>query len=84
MAENYPNLKADQNVLKLQTELSDTENKISIARQDYNNKVQALKVFIQSFSDSIVAAVGHFEKEPFFKGEKAEEDAWVPQVDLKG
>ena len=73
VAENYPNLKADQNVLKLQTELSDTENKISFARQDYNNKVQALNVFIQSFPDSIVAAVGHFEKAPFFQSEKAEE-----------
>jgi LemA protein len=82
VAENYPNLKADQSVLQLQSQLTDTENKISVARQDYNNKVQTLNVIVQSFPDSIVAAIGHFEKEPFFKGEKAEEEAQVPQVKL--
>ena len=83
VAENYPNLKADQNVVRLQAELTDTENKISTARQQYNNEVKQLNIFIQSFPDSIVAAVGHFEKAPFFQGEKAEEESQVPQVDLK-
>ncbi len=81
VAENYPDLKADQNVLKLQSELTDTENKISTARQQYNNEVKQLNVFIQSFPDSIVAAVGHFKKAPFFQGES--EEAPVPQVNLK-
>ena len=81
LAENYPNLKADQSVLRLQAELTDTENKISTARQQYNNEVKQLNIFIQSFPDSIVAAVCHFEKAPFFKGESEETPA--PQVNLK-
>ena len=80
LAENYPNLKADQSVLQLQAQLTDTENKISTARQQYNNEVKQLNIFIQSFPDSIVAAVCHFEKAPFFKGE---EENQVPQVNLK-
>ena len=83
VAENYPDLKADQNVLRLQEELTDTENKISTARQQYNNEVKQLNIFIQSFPDSIVAAIGHFEKAPFFQGEKAEEESQVPQVNFK-
>jgi LemA protein len=83
LAENYPNLKADQSVLQLQSALTDTENKISVARQQYNNEVKQLNIFIQSFPDSIVAAIGHFEKAPFFQGEKAEEEKQAPQVNLK-
>lgn len=80
VAENYPNLKADQNVLRLQGDLSDTEDKISTARQQYNAEVKQLNVLVQSFPGSIVAAVGHFEKAPFFQGEP--EEAQVPQVKI--
>jgi LemA protein len=82
LAENYPNLKADQSVLQLQAQLTDTENKISTARRQYNNEVKQLNILIQSFPGSIVAAVGHFEKAPFFQGEK-EEEGQVPPVNLK-
>lgn len=82
VAENYPNLKADQTVLQLQSQLTDTENKISIARQQYNNVVKQLNVLVQSFPDSIVAALGSFKKAPFFQGETEEEKS-VPQVKLE-
>lgn len=81
VAENYPNLKADQNVLRLQDELAKTENQISVARQGYNNQVNQLNVSVQSFPNAIVAAVGHFEKAPFFKLESAEESQ-VPLVKI--
>lgn len=79
LAENYPNLKADQSVLRLQDELTATENKISLARQQYNDDVNRLNVIIQSFPDSIVAEKTGFEKAAFFQMELAEERQ-VPQV----
>ena len=79
VAENYPNLKADQNVLRLQEELTATENKISLARQQYNEDVNRLNVSIQSFPDSIVAAKTGFGIAAFFQMELAEERQ-VPQV----
>ena len=79
VAENYPNLKADQNVLRLQEELTATENKISLARQQYNEDVNRLNVSIQLFPDSIVAVKTGFEKAAFFQMELAEERQ-VPQV----
>ena len=79
VAENYPNLKADQHVLRLQEELTSTENKISLARQQYNEDVNRLNVNIQVFPDSIVAVKTGFEKAAFFQMELAE-DRQVPQV----
>jgi len=73
VAENYPNLKADHNVLRLQEELTATENKISLARQQYNEDVNRLNVMVQSFPDSIVAIKTGFEKAAFFQMELAEE-----------
>jgi len=73
VAENYPNLKADQNVLRLQEELTATENKISLARQQYNEDVNRLNVSIQVFPNSIVAVKTGFEKAAFFQMELAEE-----------
>ena len=73
LAENYPNLKADQQVLRLQEELTTTENKISLACQQYNDDVNRLNVSIQLFPDSIVAEKTGFEKAAFFQMEQAEE-----------
>jgi LemA protein len=79
IAENYPNLKADQHVLRLQEELTSTENKISLARQQYNEEVNRLNVSVQSFPDSIVALKTGFEKVAFFQLELAE-DRQMPLV----
>lgn len=66
IAEAYPELKANQNFLALQNELSDTENKIQAARRFYNANVRDLNIKIQSFPSNIIAAVFHFSQKEFF------------------
>jgi LemA protein len=73
VAEAYPELKANQNFLALQTELSDTENKIQAARRFYNGNVRDLNTKIESFPSNIIANSFHFEKMEFF--ELGESDA---------
>ncbi|MBI3649301.1 MAG: LemA family protein [Actinobacteria bacterium] len=80
VAENYPELKANQNFLALQEELSGTESKIAYARQFYNDEVAKLNTAIQKFPASIVANMFRFQPRPFFE---IEEPARGPvQVDL--
>jgi len=67
VAENYPDLKASQNFLALQEELTGTESKIAYARQFYNDQVMRLNTAIQSFPSSIVARTSHFEPREFFQ-----------------
>ena len=67
VAENYPDLKASQNFLALQEELTGTESRIAFARQFYNDTVQALNTLIQSFPSRIVAGLGHFDPREFFE-----------------
>ena len=78
--ENYPQLKADENVLKLQEELTTTENQIAFARQSYNDVVLDLNTRIQSFPTNLIADNFGFKPAEYFKG--APEDAAVPKVDL--
>ena len=66
IAEAYPDLKANQNFLALQNELSDTENKIQAARRFYNGNVRDLNIKIQSFPANILATVFRFSKMEFF------------------
>jgi LemA protein len=66
VAENYPQLKANQNFLALQEELTGTESKIAFARQFYNDQVQSLNTLIQSFPSRIVASLGGFSPREFF------------------
>jgi LemA protein len=66
VAENYPELKANQNFLSLQTELSDTENKIQAARRFYNGNVRDLNIKVDSFPSNIIANMFHFAKMQFF------------------
>jgi LemA protein len=65
--ENYPNLKADQHMLRLQEELTTTENKIAFARQYYNDEVARYNTAVQSFPDAVIAGIAHFEKADFFQ-----------------
>jgi LemA protein len=67
VAENYPQLKANQNFLALQEELTGTESRIAFARQFYNDQVQSLNTVIQSFPSRIVASLGRFEPREFFE-----------------
>src|SRR5919201_1671966 len=61
VAENYPDLKASQNFLALQEELTGTESRIAYARQFYNDQVMLLNTRIQSFPSNLVARAGRFE-----------------------
>jgi LemA protein len=67
--ENYPNLKADQHMLRLQEELTTTENKIAFARQYYNDEVARYNTTIQSFPDTLVAQTCRFDRADFFEVE---------------
>jgi len=78
--ENYPQLKADENVLKLQEELTTTENQLAFARQAYNDVVLELNTRIQTFPSNIIANNFGFHPADYFKG--APEDQAVPKVDL--
>jgi LemA protein len=66
VAESYPDLKANQNFLALQEELTGTESKIAYARQFFNDQVMRLNTKIQSFPSSVVANLFHVEPRPFF------------------
>jgi LemA protein len=81
LVENYPDLKANQNVMALQEELTTTENKISFARQFYNDSVMTYNTKIQQFPSNIIAGMFNFTARQFFEGEAADRE--VPQVDLK-
>jgi LemA protein len=67
VAENYPDLKANENFLALQEELTGTESKIAYARQFYNDEVASLNTTIQAFPSSVVARMGSFQPREFFE-----------------
>lgn len=67
VAEAYPDLKANQNFLGLQNELTDTENKIQAARRFYNGNVRDLKIALQSFPSNMVGSTFGFKEEQFFE-----------------
>jgi LemA protein len=81
IAEAYPDLKANQNFLALQSELSDTENKIQSARRFYNGNVRDLNTKIEVFPTNIIANMFHFIKMEFF--DIADNDAAQNPVEVK-
>jgi LemA protein len=66
VVENYPQLKANENFLALQEELTGTESKIAFARQFYNDQVAKLNTLIQSFPSNVVAGLANFTSREFF------------------
>lgn len=78
LSENYPTLQANQNFMELQRELRDTEDKIQAARRFYNGNVMAFNTQVEHFPSNIVAAVFHFEKQPFFELDSTEAAARQP------
>jgi len=70
VSENYPQLKANENFLELQRELSDTENKIQAARRFYNTNVRDLNIKVDSFPANIIARIFNFKKMDFFELEE--------------
>jgi LemA protein len=79
VVENYPDLKANQNFLSLQEELTSTENKISFSRQNYNDQVLFYNNKIQMFPSNVVAGMFQFTEEEFFEIED-EKEKEVPKV----
>lgn len=79
VVENYPDLKANQNFLSLQEELTSTENRISFARQAYNDQVLFFNNKIQMFPSNIIAGMFGFKIEEFFQIEDQREKE-VPKV----
>ena len=67
IAENYPDLKSNQNFLELQNELENTENKISYSRRDYNDTVTRFNIKLEAFPSNLVASAFKFEKEELFE-----------------
>lgn len=80
VVENYPDLKANQNFLSLQEELTSTENKISFARQAYNDQVLFYNNKIEVIPSNIVAGMFNFKAEEFFEIE--EQEKAVPKVEF--
>lgn len=72
VAENYPDLKANQNFSELQAELTNTENKISYSRQFYNDTVTRYNTKLEVFPSNIIASIFHFTAETLFEVDNAE------------
>ena len=81
VVENYPDLKANQNFLAVQEELTSTENKIAFARQSYNDQVLFFNNKIQMFPSNMVAGMFGFKTQEFFQVE-GKEDKAVPKVNF--
>lgn len=82
VSENYPDLKANENFVELQRELSDTENKIQAARRFYNTNVRDLSIALDSFPQNLIGNMFKFEKQEFFELDENEEEAREP-VEVK-
>jgi LemA protein len=78
VAEAYPDLKANQNFLNLQEELTSSEDRVAYARQYYNDSVLSYNTHLQKFPTALLAGMFHFEKREFF--DAAPEDTETPQV----
>ncbi|WP_026884664.1 LemA family protein [Clostridium akagii] len=80
VVENYPNLKSDQNFRDLSVALEGTENRINIARKDYNNEVGNYNSTIKRFPNVIIAGIFRFEQKPYYKAAEGAKE--VPKVDF--
>ena len=80
ITENYPDLKANQNFLELQSQLEGTENRISTARVDYTNAVNKYNNSVMKFPGNIIAGMFGFEKKPQFQADEAAQTA--PKVEF--
>jgi len=80
LSESYPDLKANQNFLQLQEELTSTEDRIAYARQFYNDSVQKYNTRIQTFPTVVIAGMFNFTKREFFEAEQGSTE--VPKVEF--
>lgn len=80
ITENYPDLKANQNFLELQSQLEGTENRINVARKDFNDVAKEYNKTIRKFPKNIIAGMCGFEKHNYFEAEAGAEKA--PKVEF--
>ena len=80
LSESYPDLKANQNFLELQSQLEGTENRITVARNAFNEAARQFNSMIRRFPGNIVASMFGFEKKPYFEAEQGAEKA--PKVEF--
>lgn len=78
IVENYPDLKSSENFKQLSDELAGTENRIAVARKDYNNSVKKLNTSIKKFPNNILAGMFGFEQATYFEAD--EKSSEVPSV----
>lgn len=78
IAENYPDLKANQNFIALQDEIAGTENRLAVARKDYNDSVRVINANIRTFPTSIIAGISGIKAREYFQVEESKKEA--PQV----
>ncbi len=80
ITENYPDLKANQNFLSLQSQLEGTENRITVERQKYNEGARSYNTLIRTFPKTIIANMFGFDKKPYFEAQEGAETA--PKVEF--
>ena len=80
ISENYPDLKANQNFLELQAQLEGTENRITVARKEFNEATQAYNTLVRKFPANLVAKMFDFEQKPYFEADEAA--AQAPAVEF--
>ena len=78
--EKYPDLKANQNFLELQAELAGTENRIGVARDNFNSEAKNYNTTIKKFPTNIIAGLFNFEAKPYFEADAGSKNA--PKVEF--
>ena len=80
ISENYPELKANQNFLELQAQLEGTENRITVARKEFNDATQSYNTTVRRFPANLVAMIFGFDQKPYFSAD--ESAATAPKVEF--
>lgn len=80
VSESYPDLKANQNFLELQAQLEGTENRITVARKEFNDATQGYNVAVRKFPANIIATIFGFDQKPYFEADAAAAEA--PKVEF--
>ena len=80
VSENYPELKANQNFLELQAQLEGTENRITVARKEFNDATQTYNVTVRKFPANIVAMIFGFDQKPYYEADASAAEA--PKVEF--
>ena len=81
VVENYPDLKSSQNFIQLSDELAGTENRIAVARKDYNNAVKTMNTTIKRFPNNLLARMFGFENAVYFEADESSTE--VPNVSFE-